>query len=57
MSGCELKRGMDRFEKIRELIEGQGGRIVGLEEGKLTHIVVDMRDTSRRMELMEASCR
>ena len=35
------------------LIASNGGRVAGLDEPKLTHIVVDKRDTSRRLELMK----
>ena len=35
------------------LITSNGGRVTGLDEPKLTHIVVDKRDASRRLELMK----
>lgn len=38
---------------MADLIASNGGRIVGLDEPKLTHIAVDRRDTSRRLELMK----
>lgn len=38
--------------KLTKLITSNGGRIAGLDEPKLTHIVVDRRDTSRRLELI-----
>ncbi|KAL4250333.1 DNA ligase [Abortiporus biennis] len=38
------------FEKIAKLIVDNGGRIVDIDEPKLTHIVLDKRDTSRRIE-------
>ncbi|KAF5388657.1 hypothetical protein D9757_004750 [Collybiopsis confluens] len=42
----------ESFNKVKKLIEENGGRIVDLDEPKLTHIVLDKRDTSRRSELM-----
>jgi DNA ligase 4 len=33
------------------MITENGGRVVGLDEPKLTHVVLDKRDTSRRIEL------
>jgi len=41
------------FEELAELITKNGGRILDLDEPKLTHIVFDKRDTSRRAELMK----
>ncbi|KAJ3982001.1 DNA ligase 4 [Lentinula detonsa] len=41
------------LDKLKEVIIGHGGRIVDLDEPKLTHIVIDKRDTSRRVELMK----
>jgi DNA ligase-4 len=38
---------------VAALITSNGGRVVGLDEPKLTHIVVDKRDVSRRLELMK----
>jgi DNA ligase 4 len=35
------------------MITSNGGRISGLDEPKLTHIVMEKRDTSRRLELMK----
>ena len=37
---------------IEEQITKNGGRIVDLNDPKLTHIVLDQRDASRRIELM-----
>ena len=34
------------------MITSNGGRVARLDEPKLTHIVVDRRDASRRLELM-----
>lgn len=39
------------FEVLEKLIIENGGRIVDIDEPKLTHIVVDKRDTSRRVVL------
>lgn len=35
------------------MIISNGGRVAGLDDPKLTHIVVDKRDASRRQELMK----
>ncbi|KAF9785002.1 DNA ligase 4 [Thelephora terrestris] len=43
----------EELEKVQNLIISNGGRIAGLDEPKLTHIVVNKRDTSRRLELMK----
>ncbi|OCH84742.1 ATP-dependent DNA ligase [Obba rivulosa] len=40
------------LQKIAEKIIANGGRIVGLDELKLTHIIIDKRDASRRLELI-----
>ncbi|KAF8159664.1 DNA ligase IV [Crassisporium funariophilum] len=40
------------FAELSALITEHGGKVVGLEEPKMTHIVVDKRDESRRLELM-----
>ncbi|KAH9027928.1 DNA ligase 4 [Lactarius hengduanensis] len=39
--------------RIAKLIEDNGGKIVNLDDEKLTHIVLDKRDDSRRRELMK----
>jgi len=39
--------------RIAKIIEDNGGKIVNLDDGKLTHIVLDKRDDSRRRELMK----
>jgi len=39
--------------QMAKLIEDNGGKIVDLDDGKLTHIVLDKRDDSRRRELMK----
>ncbi|KAG5647455.1 hypothetical protein DXG03_009386 [Asterophora parasitica] len=41
------------FAEVSEKITENGGRVVGLEEPKLTHIVIDKRDDSRRLELIK----
>lgn len=41
------------FKGIEESIVSEGGKIVDLDEPKLTHIVLDKRDVSRRKELMK----
>ncbi|KIK60460.1 hypothetical protein GYMLUDRAFT_73906 [Collybiopsis luxurians FD-317 M1] len=48
---------IESFNKVKNLIEENGGRIVGLNEPKLTHVVFDKRDTSRRSELMNRTSR
>ncbi|KAF9499593.1 ATP-dependent DNA ligase [Pleurotus eryngii] len=40
------------FAQIATMITENGGRIVGIDEPKLTHVVVDKRDDSRRVALM-----
>jgi len=41
------------FERIAKLIEENGGQIAKLDDEKLTHVVIDKRDDSRRRELMK----
>ena len=41
------------FIQFSKLITDNGGKVVDLAEPKLTHIVVDKRDVSRRLELMK----
>ncbi|KAJ3515533.1 hypothetical protein NLJ89_g1703 [Agrocybe chaxingu] len=38
--------------RLSKLITDNGGKVVDLDEPKLTHIVIDRRDDSRRLELM-----
>ncbi|KAG7093593.1 DNA ligase (ATP) [Marasmius oreades] len=53
MSAKTNAKGIDQsFIELRKVITDNGGRVVGLDEGKLTHVVIDKRDTSRRVELM-----
>lgn len=44
---------LSSFEELSKLIVDNGGKIVGLDEPKLTHVVVDKRDESRRLELIK----
>jgi DNA ligase-4 len=39
--------------EVAEAIEKNGGRLADLDDPKLTHVVVDKRDDSRRVELMK----
>ncbi len=41
------------FAQLSKLITDNGGKVVELAEPKLTHVVVDKRDMSRRLELMK----
>ncbi|KAJ7281646.1 DNA ligase IV [Mycena rebaudengoi] len=41
------------FVELAKLIGQNGGKVVGLDEPKLTHVVIDKRDDSRRVELMK----
>jgi len=41
------------FEQAAAAIRDNGGKVVDLDEPKLTHVVVDKRDPSRRLELMQ----
>jgi len=38
---------------LSKLIVDNGGKIVGLDDPKLTHVIVDKRDESRRLELIK----
>ena len=40
------------FEELAEILTPRGGKLVELDDPKLTHIVLDDRDTTRRIELM-----
>ena len=40
------------FDELSRLITENGGKVVDLNETKLTHIILDKRDTGRRSELM-----
>ena len=41
------------LEEVAKLITENGGKVVGLDEPKLTHVILDRRDDSRRVELMK----
>ncbi|KAF8202540.1 DNA ligase IV [Pholiota molesta] len=45
------------FEELAKLITENGGKIVNLDEPKLTHVVVDKRDESRRLELIRRTAK
>lgn len=45
------------FEEAEKLIISNGGRVVDLDEPKLTHVVIDKRDDSRRLELMRRTAK
>ncbi|KAH8116296.1 DNA ligase 4 [Phellopilus nigrolimitatus] len=45
------------FTDIEDAIVANGGRVVDLDEPKLTHIVIDKRDSSRRKELMKLTAK
>ncbi|KAI0352380.1 DNA ligase 4 [Trametes cingulata] len=42
-----------RFADMEKLITENGGRVTDLDDPKLTHVVVDKRDISRRKELIK----
>lgn len=42
-----------RFTEVGKMITDNGGRVVDLDEYKLTHVVLDRRDDSRRLEMMK----
>jgi len=44
---------MDSFDQISRDIKENGGKIVALDDPKLTHVVLDKRDDSRRLMLMQ----
>jgi DNA ligase-4 len=46
-------KGAISFERVSKVIEDNGGRIAELDDAKLTHVVLDKRDDSRRRELMK----
>jgi DNA ligase-4 len=39
------------------MIEENGGKVVDLDEPKLTHIIIDKRDDGRRLELMKRTAK
>ncbi|TBU42396.1 DNA ligase 4 [Dichomitus squalens] len=42
-----------RLKEIVKLIESNGGRVTDVDDPKLTHVVLDKRDISRRQELIK----
>jgi hypothetical protein len=46
-------KGVISFDRIFKLIVDNGGQIAELDDAKLTHVVLDKRDDSRRRELMK----
>ncbi|KAI0629298.1 DNA ligase 4 [Trametes polyzona] len=47
----------ERFAEMAKLITDNGGRIADLGDPKLTHVVLDKRDISRRKELLARTSR
>ncbi|KAG6857461.1 hypothetical protein H0H87_003528 [Tephrocybe sp. NHM501043] len=45
------------FAQLLAKIVENGGRVVDLSEPKLTHIIIDKRDNSRRLELMKRTAK
>ncbi|KAF8636375.1 hypothetical protein AX17_003558 [Amanita inopinata Kibby_2008] len=45
------------FSEISRLITANGGKIAGLDEPGLTHVVLNKRDDSRRVELMRRTAK
>ncbi|KAE9399995.1 DNA ligase 4 [Gymnopus androsaceus JB14] len=45
------------LSEVKDLILEHGGRIVDLDDPKLTSIIMDKRDTSRRLELMRRTAK
>ncbi|KAJ7634099.1 DNA ligase IV [Mycena polygramma] len=43
----------ESFVDLAKVIVENGGKVVDLDEPKLTHVVIDKRDDSRRVELMK----
>ncbi|KAJ6591668.1 DNA ligase IV [Mycena vulgaris] len=41
------------FAELAKVISENGGKVVDLDEPKLTHVVIDKRDDGRRVELMK----
>jgi DNA ligase-4 len=48
-----FSKGIFSFESISKLIVDNGGRVAELDDARLTHIVLDKRDDTRRRELMK----
>lgn len=47
----------DHLKKVSRDIEENGGKIVDLADPKLTHVVMDKRDLSRRLRLMQETAK
>jgi len=45
------------FVKLSTAILENGGKVVDLDEPKLTHIIIDKGDDSRRLELMKRTAK
>ncbi|KAL0953630.1 hypothetical protein HGRIS_004835 [Hohenbuehelia grisea] len=45
------------FAELSKTILDNGGKVVELDEPKLTHVVIDKRDDSRRVELMKRTAK
>ena len=52
-SQITFTKGIISFDRIFKLIVNNGGQIAELDDAKLTHVVLDKRDDSRRRELMK----
>ncbi|KAF8920563.1 DNA ligase 4 [Mucidula mucida] len=49
----KYERDIDKsFEELEKTIVANGGRIADLDEPKMTHVVLDKRDDSRRLQLI-----
>ncbi|KAF9052350.1 DNA ligase 4 [Hymenopellis radicata] len=49
----KYERDIDKsFEELEKTVVANGGRIVDLDEPKMTHVVLDKRDDSRRLQLI-----
>ncbi|KJA23601.1 hypothetical protein HYPSUDRAFT_66273 [Hypholoma sublateritium FD-334 SS-4] len=46
-----------KFDDIARMIAENGGRVADLDEPRLTHVVVDKRDESRRVELLRRTAK
>lgn len=50
---CRLSNKGNSFDQLTAIIHDNGGRVVDLDDPKLTHVIVDKRDDSRRVELIQ----
>ena len=41
------------FQELTKVIIKNGGQVVELDDPKLTHVILDKRDDSRRVELLK----